>query len=299
MTVTNVSTFGSVQTLIQNMSQVQNELNTAEVQISSGKVSQTFDGMGGDVEQFTALNTQVAQLQNFQQGNSVYLSQLNTSNTVLGQIQSIATSVQSLLANQVSGGASNASFTQQLQAQLTALSGELNTSYQGQYIFGGTQTDTPPVITPVPAPQQIGVPDSSYYQGSAQDTTTRVSESQTVTNSIRADNPAFQQLFAGILQGLQPGASTSDLQNAETLVNNGLQGVIALQAAVNANTLNVQQVDTQSQSLQTYYQGLTQNMSTSDPVSLSTQVAQDQSILEAAFSAFSRISSLTLSNYLK
>jgi hypothetical protein len=109
----------------------------------------------------------------------------------------------------------------------------------------------------------------------------------------------MQQIIAGIQQALQPGAGTSDLQNAENLVNSGIQGVIALQASVNGNIVNVQQVDTQNQTLQTYFSGLSSNLTSSDTVSLSTQVTQDQTVLEATFEAFSRISSLSLANFLK
>ena len=66
MTVTNVSTYGSLQSLLQNISQSQNNLNNDEVQISSGQISQTFDGISGNVEQLTALNAQVSRLQNYQ-----------------------------------------------------------------------------------------------------------------------------------------------------------------------------------------------------------------------------------------
>jgi flagellar hook-associated protein 3 FlgL len=226
---------------------------------------------------------------------------MQSTNTILGQIQQIATSVQSLIASQQSGEASTASFQQQLKSSQSSLISELNSTYGANYIFSGTKTDVAPVKTPLPTPAEIGTPDTSYYQGSAQDTTTRISESQTIDNSVRADNPAFQQLFAGIAQALSATSSsgTGALQSAETLVQNGVQGVIALQATVNANIVNVQQVDTQSQSLQTYYQGITDSISQSDVVSLSTKVAQDQSVLEASFSTFARISSLTLANYLK
>jgi len=299
MTVTNVSTFGSLQSLLQNMSQTQNDLNTDSEQVSSGLKSQTFDGLNGSIEQFVSLNAQVSRLQGYQQNNSVVQSQLQTTNTVLGQIVQVATDIKGLIASQTSGTSSTASFQQQIQANLSSLTGELNTTFQGSYLFGGTKTNTPPVITPLPAPDQIGVPDASYYQGSDQDSTVRIADNQTITNNIRADNPAFQQILAGVSQALSAGGSTADLQNAENLVSTGIQGVIALQASANANVVTIQNVDTQSQTLQTYFQGLSTSISQSDVVSLSAKVAQDQNVLEATYSTFARISSLTLANYLK
>lgn len=299
MTIANVSTYANLQGVLQNVSQVENTLNNEQIQISSGYVSQTFAGLGGNVDQFVALNAQVSRLQNYQQNNTSLLSELNTTNTTLTQIQQIATSLQSLISSQISGTASAAAFNQQLLSNQTALAGELNTTFAGNYLFGGTNTNTPPVKVPLPAPLQVGTPDSAYYQGSAEDVTARIADDQVITNSVRADNTAFQQIFAGIAQALQAGGSTAQLQNAETLVSRGLQGVIAASATVNANIVNVQDVNTENQSFQTYYQGLTDSISKADVVSLSSQVAQNQSVLEASFETFSRISSLNLSNYLK
>lgn len=309
MTVTNVSTYGSLQTLLQNMGQVQSNLNDAQVQTSSGKKSQTFDGISSSVEQFTALNAQVNRLTDYQQSNGVIVGQLQTTNTALGQVTQLATSVKSLIASQLSGTTSSAAFSQQLQSELGTLTSILNTNYSGSYIFGGTNTSTPPVKTPVPANVQTGVPDAGYYQGSNQDSTVRISDSQTITPNISASNSAFQQLFAGIQQAISAASSstasgssstrTAALTNAENLVDGGLQGSIALQATVNSNILTVQNATTQSQTMQTYYTGIVSNIDDSDVVALSTQVSEDTATLQASYSTFARISSLSLVNYLK
>jgi len=303
MTISTVSSYGSLQSLLQNMSTVQNTLNTDQEQISSGKQSQTFDGLQGNVEQFTSMNAQITRLTGYQQSNTDIISQMQTTNTTVGQIVTLATNVKNLIASQISGTSGNASFQQQLQSDSSSLAALLNTTYGQNFIFSGTNTSTPPVKTPVPAPAVEGVPDTSYYQGSNQDQTARVSDSQIISPNIRADNPAFQQLFAGISQALSATSgstnNTTALQSAENLVSNGLNGSIAIQATVNANILTVQNVNTQSQTMQTYFTGLVTNMSSSDVVSLSAKVAQDTNTLQATFSTFARISQLSLVNYLK
>lgn len=307
MPVNNVSTFGSLQTLLQNMSQVQSNLTDVQQQISSGEVSQNFQGLGGNVEQFTSLNAQLARLTDFQNNNSGIISQMQAGNSALTQIIQVANNVKSLVASQTSDFSSTASFQQQLQAQLTALTTALNTTYGASYVFGGTNTSTPPIKSTLPQPATIGVPDDSYYQGSSQNVTFRVGDNETITQGIRADNTAFQQLYAGIQQALSTtqssgsgtnGDPTTALTNAESLVESGLQQVIGLQATVNANIVNIQQVNTNAQSTQTYLKGLVSNISSADVVSLSTQVAQDQSVLEATYATFARISSLSLVHYL-
>lgn len=297
MTVNNVSTYGSLQTLLQNMGDVQSALNDDQQEISSGEVSQTFQGLGGNVEQYTSFNAQLSRLTNYQQDNTTLLSQMQATNTALSSIETIANNVKSLIASQTSGSASAASFQQQLQSQMTALSAALNTTYGSSYLFGGTDTSTPPVKSDIPTPASPGTLNDDYYQGSDQDITARVADDDVITPNVRADNTAFQQLYAGIQEALS-SSSTDSLTSAENLVNSGLQGVIGLQATVNANIVNVQAVNTQNQTEQTYLKGLVSTMSSADVVTLSTQVAQDQSVLEATYSTFSRISSLSIVSYL-
>lgn len=299
MTINSISTYGALQTFLQHISVTQSTLNNDQVQISSGYVSQTFDGLNGNVEQFISLNAQVARLQNYHQGNSIATSQIQTTNNAINTMISVANSLKSLMVAQMSGTSNSASFTQQVNSNRDALIGQLNSTYQGKYIFGGTNTNTAPVVSPLPDSVESGVPDAGYYQGSQQNVTFRISDGQVLTNTIRADNPAFQQIFAAINLVNGADVSTEKLQQAEDLLDQGIQGLIGLQSTSNANLVQVQQVDSQSETVRIYYQSLSETMSKPDVVALSTKVAQDQSVLQASFSAFARISSLSLANYLK
>ena len=147
----------------------------------------------------------------------------------------------------------------------------------------------------------IGTPDDSYYQGSTQTTTVRVADDQEVTNSITAADPAFQDIIAGIKQAIAAAGSnnTAGLQNAETLVGNGFNGVTALGSTVNANVVNITNLNKQSALLQASLQSVTQGLTQSDVVSLTTKAAQDQTVLEASYETYARISSLTLASYLQ
>ncbi|HEU5046977.1 MAG TPA: hypothetical protein VFT64_03955 [Rickettsiales bacterium] len=300
--VQSVSTFGSLQTLLQNMGEVQNSLSTSQEAISSGKASQTFDGMASDVQQLTSISAQVTRITNYQSGNATVIGQMQTTSTVLGQIQNIASSLKSLVQSQISGTLSGASFKQQVKSQVEALAAALNTNYGGNFIFAGAATSAPPIKTPVPTNNAVGVPDASYYQGSTLDPQVRISDSQLITPGVNGSELAFQQLFAGMNQALTApdGASGSDILTAsENLIDKGMQGVITLQSRVNSNILTVQQSNTQAQSVQTYYTGIVNSLTNADEISLSAKVAQDTTVLQASFATFARISQLSLVNFLK
>lgn len=299
MTVNSISTYGSLQKFLQNINVTQNSLNTSQVQISSGYISQTFDGLEGNVEQYTSLNAQVSRLQNFQQGNSVITSRLQTTGTAIDQSITLTNSLKSLLVTQMSGTSNSSAFLQQINSNRDALVAQLNTTYQGSYVFGGTNTNTPPVKTPVTAPVVQGVPDDGYYQGAKENTSFRISDGQMLENTIRADNPAFQKIFAAMDMAAQGINDSQILKDAQDLLDSGIQDLIGLQATANAQRVRVTQVDNQNETVRVYYKSLAESMAKSDVIALSTKVAQDQSTLQASFAVFSRISALTLSNYLK
>jgi flagellar hook-associated protein 3 FlgL len=299
MTVNSISTYGSLQSFLQYINKTQNELNNSQVQISSGFVSQTFEGLDGNIEQFTSLNAQVERLQNYQQGNSVVVSRLQATSTAIDQSIKVANTIKSLIVSQQSGTSSSAASLQQLRSNREALIGQLNTTFQGSYIFGGTNTNTKPIADPIPSPVETGVPDDGYYQGSKDNTSFRITDGQLLENTIRADDPAFQKIFAAIDQVLNGNNSSQAFKSGQDLLDSGIQDLIGLQATANAQRVRVQQVDTQNETVRVYYKSLAESMSKSDVVELSTKVAQDQSILQASFSVFARISSLNLANFLK
>ncbi len=179
--------------------------------------------------------------------------------------------------------------------------GQLNTNVSGQYLFSGSATTTPPVKNTFPTLQQSGQPDLGYYQGNQQDLTTRVDDNTVITYNVRADASGFQDLFAGLAMAQQgdQNNNTADLQQAETLVQQGIAGITSLQATVGTTAQQLTTSDTNLGNQKLYYQGLQESIGNTDVVSVSTQVAENQGILQAAFEAFAKITSLQLSNYLK
>lgn len=304
MSVGTVGTYALFQSTLGNVSTVEQNLNTMETQLSSGSASQDFAGLGGaNATQFLSMQNQMAKVDNYTTNNNLATANLNTTSSVLGTIITSATSLQSLISSQQTGVAlTPTQFLASLQSAWQTISGQLNTSLGGNYIFGGTNTNTPPVnTTALPTLKVSGVPDSSYYQGSTQNMTLQASDTTQITYGVRADSTAIQQIMAGLAMANQGGATSSktDLQTAYSLVQQGIQGVIAAKSTVDSNTVQVGDVNTQLSSFKLYYQGISNNIGNTDIVSVTSQVSVDQGILQAAFSAFAKINALSLVSYLK
>jgi flagellar hook-associated protein 3 FlgL len=198
-------------------------------------------------------------------------------------------------------------FEENLQGYWKTLTTQLNSNVNGRYLFSGTKTDVPPVNTEsFPSTAQPGVPDSNYYQGSMQNLTYRLQDNVEVTHNVRADDPAYQKIFAALSMandaatGRNTDTSVDDqLKQAYDLLTEGLDGLTSLQARVNSNKVLLDKVTEQQTSQILYWKGVKEELINTDLLSVSTQVAVNEGILTAAFQSFAKINSLRLSDFLR
>lgn len=303
MALERVSTYGTQQAVVRDFTSGQLRLANLQNQISSGYKASTYDELDGQVEQLSSLNDRIQSAKNYQESNTLILSRLKTTSKALDQTISIADNIKNLIVLRRSPNGDSLAFSQQMESLKKQLAATLNTNTEGRFIFGGTRTDTPPVTDPIPPTRETGTPDAGYYQGSAADVTARIDDGNEVTYNVRADDEGFQKLFAGIFEGLSgdSGSSGSDatLAHAYDLVQSGISRLTQVQATVNANVINVQQVNQKHAALETYYKGVAEEISKTDVLAASTQVSIEQGVLQATFQIFSRISNLRLSDFLK
>lgn len=304
MSLQRVSTLALQQNTMRNAMGVQSTLAQAQLQISSGKKAQTFADLGGgQVEQFISLDNKFARTSEYLKNNQIAQSRMNLVNTALDQVIETANNLKNLLLqrrNQTLAG--TVGFPQQAEGFYKAMAGQLNTQFEGRYIFAGTRTDVRPIDdTQLPTNVQLGVPDSGYYRGSAEDVTLRIDDGFSITPNIRADDPSVQKLMAGIATALSGDRTNNDadLASAFDLLSEGINGLINVQAKNNANTVMLSQAETRQTTLQTYWKSTKEDLISADIVSLTTQVAVDQGVLQATFQVFSRINSLQLSDFLR
>ena len=120
--------------------------NKLTLQASSGKVADTYGGLGQAAPVSIDLRPQMAQVQAWQQNISTATGTLSATQRVLGQLQDIAGSfsAQALsVAMQSSSGASAVAI--QAKSALQQVTALLNTQIGGQYIFAGTDSANPPI----------------------------------------------------------------------------------------------------------------------------------------------------------
>lgn len=302
MAIGRIGTYAIFQSTLKDMGNTQNQLINLQMQLSSGLKAQDYAGISSQAEQFLDIEKKITQSDTYLKNNKLVDARLQITSSALDRIIEAATTLKNIISTRRSGvqGTLNA-FAEQLTDQWQTISAQLNISSEGRYLFSGTATDVKPVdTTALPELTSLGVPDDGYYQGSKENIVIRAHEEISFEYNVRADNPAFQKIFAGISMGKYGDTNNDDnaLARAYDLVEGGLKDIITLQATVNSNKVAIDDINTQHQSLRLYWQGLKEEIVNTDLVAVSTQVAINQGILQASFQAFARINSLRLSDFL-
>ena len=136
-----------ISNLTASLDQSTNEEDTLTSELSSGLRVATLSDDPVAVAQSTLLGNSIAQDDTFVQTASNESSRMQVTDSTLGEV---VTQVTSAISTAVSGnnGTLNASDIASVAQQLSGIRDQVlslaNTSYQGQYLFGGSQGSTPP-----------------------------------------------------------------------------------------------------------------------------------------------------------
>lgn len=301
--VDRVSTYNIFQTSLSSTGRVFAQLADLQNQLSSGYRAQNFAGIPNEATQYLKLEDTLARTQRYLDNNSLVKVRLQTTDTVLTQVIDTATELKNLILLRRNDSLSVGDlFATQLDDAWRTLTSQLNTSVSGRYVFGGASIDTPPVDTesfPVLAVQ--GTPDDGYYRGDNVTLTARVDDNVTINYNVRANASGLQKIFAGLSMAKLGDEQGSDAYLAQSfdLIKEGIEEVNSLQAQVRSNTLTVDNINANLTSLRIYWTGVQEETIRTDFVSVSTQVAINEGILQASFQSFARITSLRLSDFLR
>ncbi|WP_316860054.1 hypothetical protein [uncultured Cohaesibacter sp.] len=119
------------------------------IQLSTGKKSQTYGGLGRDVGMSLGLRSQISAIEGYQEGIEQAQLQLSMMNLSLERIVEIGSEVSgSADGTQFDITSKNQSVGQQTSATLVKeMIGLLNTEVDGDYVFSGTTTDVAPALS--------------------------------------------------------------------------------------------------------------------------------------------------------
>lgn len=301
MTVTRLGNVALYNNTLKDVSDVQKRLATLQQQISSGLKANDFAGLSGQVEQFTLLDAKMRTSEQYIQSNQLNISRMKTADQAMAQIVDIADDMENLIVQARSGAVGQSlNLPQLMTAYLNQLGSAMNMNFEGRYLFGGTATASAPVSGSLVNGDGSGIPSDFYYTGSKDNLVYSQEERFEYEFPVRADDPGFQKIIAAANMAMQAviAGSDSQLAAAVTLMQQGQADVNSARSNLNNTIISVQQTTDRIESLKLYWKGVSEEVSKTDLVSATTEVANNEAILQAAFQVFSRLSQLKLSDYL-
>ena len=281
----------------------QDLIGEKSIQIASGYKYQTFDQISSDgsLEKFVSLSEAQQSTQSYINSNNLALSRVATTDNALNQLELIANEVTQLITSRNNSSSGEVVPVDLIGADLlNQIASNLNVKFDGRYLFSGSKTDTPAVDSLSTSNIIDGNATATYYQGDSLKPSVISNSGQNTTYGILANEPAFQKLIGSINLAIE-GHNENDqtkIDSAMDMANEATSEIIAVRA-VNRSTENtLNNINISHEDSLILIEANLVDISQTDLVVATTEMAQLETLVQASFLAFQRLSQLKLSNFL-
>ncbi|MCC8969380.1 flagellin [Bradyrhizobium brasilense] len=298
-----VATFAQSDQMISNALRVQAVMANEQVQESSGLQSEDFGGYGSGAGRVINLQVSVTRAQSYIDASQLADNKVQVMYSAVGSMTDIITQLRTQLSAATTGsGTATASVINYAQQAMAQMQGLLNTQYDGEYVFSGARTDTAPadLSSYGTGTGSLTTSDTSYYKGDSEIASVRVSDSQSISYGVTADNPAFEQVMRLLKYvGNSTTLSSSDITQALDLASNALDATSTVQAKLSAAASQIETASTNQSDYQNFAKTLSTDLTSVDVAAVTAQLSTYQAQLTASYSAISKIQSMNLASYLR
>jgi flagellar hook-associated protein 3 FlgL len=279
---------------------IQDRVRTAQQSVATGKTASVYADMPREAGISLRTRSVRDQLDGFAAENQKTIDQMRAADGALGNIVALAERFRTLLVQRLNDNTGDAlPLDVEARSMTSELAAQLNTRFDGRYLFSGSRTGTKPVELP-PAPILAADP-TLYYQGDEVVTTSRSDGEVLVAWGVRASAPAFAEFFAA----LGKAATAHTLNDRATLevaldqAGTALDKLTELRSGLAANTARLEDQIESQRSASVYLADVLSRLEDTDIAAAMTQIAQDQTALEASYALVGRLSNLSLAEYLR
>ena len=284
--------------LLAALEHLQQQQNTATLQLGTGsKINQPSDDPAGAAE-MVQINDLSSQLDSFEHSISSVSGLLSSADSALNSVVTVLQRAISLGVEGANGTLSDsdraaiASELGGIQSQLISLA---NSTYQGRFIFAGT-AETQPFVADQAAPSGV------RYAGNTETNTVSIGQGYQIEVNLPGSqifNGAGADIFQAMNDLIQALKTNSGISAAATEVSTAYTYIDG-QRVFYGNALN--QAQTQQAFLSTEKVDLSQRqdaVSAADIPAVASQLAGDQTALNATLDAIGKMPQTSLFDYLK
>ena len=286
---------------LNDLQQSLNRLDTTQQQLSSGKkLNQPSDDPYG-TSQAMSLNGQLSSLNDYTNNITDGTAWTQQATTSLGDIDSMVQRVRELVVQ-----ASNGTYTQsdlnasasEVNQLIDAIKQEANASYNGQYIFSGTSTGTPPYQTGSTDTYQGGTGNVDRLIGPNTTLSVNTNISSLLGNGQASGDGGLLDTLRTIASDMQSGNTGAiggaDLKNLDSNFGTLTQMEASMGAVTNRLTL----ASTRIQQLQNSETAALSNVQDADMATVAINFSTEQAAYSAALKAGANIVQSSLLDFL-
>jgi flagellar hook-associated protein 3 FlgL len=289
--------------VLNDITNAQDQMDTTAEQLSSGKrINQPSDDPYG-ASLAVQLNSDMAGLSNYSSSITDGTAWSAAADTSLQNMQGMVQRVQELVvgaANGTESATDRAAAATEVTQLAAALKQEANTQYDGQYIFSGTATGTPPYSAAT----------GDVFQGNTSAVTRQIGPnsplqvnadvSSVLGSGTSANDGKLLDTLNTIAADLNGGspAQLSDLSTRLTSLQSNQNTLLQLQATVGSTTNRLSLAATRIQGLQTSDTAALSNDQDADMAATMTTYSNQQAAFQAALRAGANIVQSSLMQFL-
>jgi flagellar hook-associated protein 3 FlgL len=277
--------------------------NTLTSELSSGlRVASLSDGPVA-VAQSTLLGSSIAKDDTFVQTASNVSSRMQVTDSTLGEV---VTQITSALSTAVSGnnGTLNASNLASVAQTLSGIRDQVlslaNTSYQGQYLFGGSQGSAAPFTLDTST-----TPATAIYNGDANVQYVETPSGQKIQVNLPG-SAVFGAAGSGVLGALNQlisdfsgGATTAALTADTGALTTALGQLSSQRSTLDSALSRLQATSTYAQTEESQLKVAQSNLVSADPAAVATQLSQAEVQHQALLSVINALGSSNLFSLMK
>ncbi|MBN9543744.1 MAG: hypothetical protein J0G32_08155 [Alphaproteobacteria bacterium] len=303
--VDSISNLALQKSLIKDINDTKKSVATLQKQISSGRAVDTYLDLTetGRVEGVINLESKINDLDSYITNNNIVTGRLRATDIAMSSIIDNLMDYRAVMVKRRSavGNQDEMKITVREvgKSLLGIIRDNLNTRYEGQFLFSGARIDQEAVGDIVNNTNYLhNEVTANYYLGDAVTRTVRASDSLVVSYGIKADDLGFQKAIAAI-HIVMAAETEEQVEEAFDMMSEAISAVINIRNNVgNAMTQVTQTMDIQ-ETVQTYFTTTLSDLTATKIEEASIKLSNDMAVLMGAFQSFSMVSKLNLTDYLR
>jgi len=294
-----VSSWGLSQALLRSTMATQARLAEKQSASASGLKGESYADLSADSAKLISMETAVARLQARSDNTQTALDRVEAMHTAVGSMVDLAGDLRTTLSQMLADTDDTVDYNAVGQGLLSDLADLMNLQMDGRYLFGGSRTTTAPVDTSVLAvPATPSTADDGYYLGDDVTQSVGVSDQSAIDYGVTAGESGFEKILRAA--NILANADTSDqdaITEAYDLATEALDELLAAQGRLSVNASRLETFGERQDTALSLLGDRISDVKSVDVAAVTVEISQLQSILEASYSALSKVSSLSLTDF--